>query len=125
MFRCSLNASVLNTCFLTKIELPPIFLSEVFGHGIIGDEDKISRTYIFVNDSGEKFILHDWKSTSRYFMDAAPAPTPEQFWNDGQFVELHIGGAIGSNPSQFITWLIEQYENFRYESLVRQIHKYL
>ena len=116
MFICSLNASVLNTCFLTKIELPPIFFSEVFGPGIVGDEYKISRTYIFINGSGEKFTLHDWKSTSRYFMNTTDAPTPEQFWNNEEFVELHIGGEIGSDPSRFIAWLIDKYEDYRCEN---------
>jgi len=114
MFQCNLKADISNINCLTKTELPPVFFSKVFGKGLSGNDNKISRTYVFVNDLGEKFTVYDWLSTSLYYGEEVFDCTPEQFWNDEEFAELQIGGVIGSNPSQFIVWLIDEYKDFRY-----------
>lgn len=113
MFELNQHANILGTGGITGIELPPVFFTEIFGEPFSDDGYKVSGRYTFVNSDAELFVVYDWKATTLYHGENSGAWTPEEYWHNEEFEELHIGGKEGSNPCKFITWLINQYEQFR------------
>jgi hypothetical protein len=121
MFKLTPEADIIETCCLTIIELPPVFLKEVFGEPSQDSGYKASGCYKFTNGSGELFTVYDWKATTLYFGPNSGTSTSEEFWSSEEFDVLHIGGREESNPSKFITWLINQYEEFRSASFSKDL----
>lgn len=111
-FRLDPDAPVSGTGALTILTCPPVCLVELFGKPAEADGHKVSGEYRFTNDSGDVFTVHDWKATTLFWGTGPGVPTPEEFWEGEEPVDLWIGGRAGSNPSAFTEWLIQAHERY-------------
>ena len=81
-FQLSTDADTSGVSGLTNLELIPVDLVEMFGRPAEGDGNKVSGEFIFANDKGDVFTIHDWKETTLYWGEYSDCLTPEEFWED-------------------------------------------
>lgn len=105
MFKLNHAADTIGTGYMGDIEVPPMALIRRFGPpDQEGDGYKESGRYVFVDEAGEPFIVHDWKATSLW---EEGYPTPEEFWSGEEPDEFFISSR-GRNVSEFKQWLLSQ-----------------
>jgi hypothetical protein len=47
-----------------EVQVAPALIVRRFGLPGPGDDYKVSGEYVFIDQNGEPFVVHDWKSTS-------------------------------------------------------------
>jgi hypothetical protein len=87
-----------------EVEVVPADVVRCFGKPSPGDGYKISGEFVFTNDRGEVFVLHDWLSTKLYYGEGL---SPVEFWALTLPQELNIS-SLDLNTTQFANWLQEQ-----------------
>ena len=87
-----------------EVEAAPGMVVRRFGAPSEGDGFKVSGEYVFVNQQGEPFVVHDWKSTNLW---DESFPTPEGFWRNEEPVELCIGSR-DLETAEFERWFFQQ-----------------
>jgi len=119
MFRLAPEADISDTAYVDSVSLPPALLVARFGPpGRATADGKVSGRYVFTDERGNVFTVHDWKSTSLYLADE-DAPTRDEFWADEEPFEFTIGGSGEENgdglnlpAAVFRGWLLEQYRAY-------------
>jgi hypothetical protein len=119
-FRLSTNADASNVSGLADIELLPIDLVEMFGKPSEGDGKKVSGEFIFANDKGDVFTIHDWKATTLFWGEDSGCLTPEEFWQDDEIHTFYVGGNNRKRLSIFMKWLCDEFEKPKLPVLQRR-----
>lgn len=109
-FQLSTNADTSGVSGLTNLELIPVDLVEIFGKPAEADGNKVSGEFIFANDKGDVFTIHDWKETTLYWGESSACLTPEEFWQDDELHTFQIGGNNKNKLSTFMKWLCDEFE---------------
>lgn len=104
-FKIDPSASVYGTAKVAALECPPDLLVERFGEPLEADGYKVSGEFVFSNESGDVFTIHDWKATTLYYGEESDAPTPEEFWSSDEVWLFTIGGR--GEAGDFVKWLVE------------------
>ena len=87
-----------------ELEVEPARLVRRFGRPSDSDGYKISGEYVFSNDKGQPFVVHDWKSTSQW---ESGLMSPEEFWASGEPQEFCIA-TRDLDTAEFEQWLLDQ-----------------
>ena len=116
MFHLTPGADISDTAYVDSVLLPPAFLIARFGPPREVDRNRISGRYTFADAFGNVFTLYDWKSTTLY---EDGAPTPDEFWAEGEPQTFHLGGAGEENDdglnlpaTAFREWLLKEYRGY-------------
>ena len=104
MFRLAPTTDTTGIFTMGELEVPPALVVERFGPPAESDGYKVSGEFVFIDDRGEPFVVHDWKSTSLW---EESLPTPEEFWARNEPEELSIG-TRGVETTEFERWFLEQ-----------------
>ncbi len=113
-FALAPDANTNGTYLLTEVEVPPRRLVDRFGPPPEGDVYKVSGCYIFADEVGNVFTVHDWKCTTLYFDgvesgNGRSLPTPAEFWARTAPEELSVGGREGKGDvEEFKRWLLQE-----------------
>lgn len=105
MFRLDNTVDTIGTGYMGEVEVPPALIVRRFGppdRG--GDEYKESGRYVFIDEVGEPFVVHDWKATSLW---EEGYPTPEQFWAREKPEEFFISSR-DRDVSEFSRWFLSR-----------------
>jgi len=89
---------------VATVPIAPAILIQHFGEPSPGDGYKISGEFVFINDGGDVFALHDWLSTTLYTNSGR---TPAEFWASTEEMELHVSSA-DKDGTGFLEWLANQ-----------------
>jgi hypothetical protein len=89
---------------MATVPIAPALLVQRFGEPSPGDGYKISGEFVFINDSGEAFALHDWLSTTLYTESGL---TPAEFWASTDEMELHVSSP-DKDCTSFLEWVANQ-----------------
>jgi hypothetical protein len=106
MFKFDPSADTVGVTGMGELEVPPALVVRRFGPPAAGDGFKISGEYVFVNDSGEPFVVHDWKATNLWDDDF---PAPEQYWAMTHPDELTIS-TRDIDTREFQEWFLARLE---------------
>ncbi len=104
MFKLSPTTDTIGTTEMGEIEVAPALIVKRFGPPGAGDDYKVSGEYVFADQNGEPFVVHDWKSTSLWDEDF---PTPEELWASEEPEELSISSR-DLETGEFERWFLEQ-----------------
>ena len=75
MFKLSPTTGTVSVTTMSEIEVAPASIIRRFGPPAVSDEYKVSGQFVFVDQQGEPFVVHDWKSTSLWEQEF-PVVTP-------------------------------------------------
>ena len=120
MFRLNPNADTSEVSALMDIELIPVDLVEVFGTPVECDGNKVSGEFIFANDKGDVFTIHDWKETTLFWGEDPGCLTPGEFWQDDELHTFYIGGNNAKRLQPFMKWLCDELEKPKIPVLQRK-----
>lgn len=101
-FKLEPKADTVGITGMGEIEVPPALLVQRFGLPGPGDGMKTSGEYVFVDEQGQPFVVHDWKATSLWDEGLA---TPEDYWASWEPDELTISSR-DSDTQDFEKWLL-------------------
>jgi hypothetical protein len=104
MFTLSPSTDTTGVTTMGEVEVPPAMIVQRFGPPSPSDEYKVSGQYVFVNQAGEPFVVHDWKATSLW---DERFPTPETFWASREPEELCIA-TRDLDTGEFERWFLKQ-----------------
>lgn len=87
MFKLSPTTDANSVSTMGEIEVAPALIVRRFGPPAASDGYKVSGEYVFIDEKGQPFVVHDWKSTSLWESDF---PSPEEFWASDEPQEFCI-----------------------------------
>ncbi len=104
MFTLSPFIDTTGVTTMGEIEVAPATIVARFGSPRNSDENKVSGEFVFADQRGEPFVVHDWKSTSLW---EDGLPSPEEFWASDEPQELCIA-TRDLDTSVFEEWFAKQ-----------------
>ena len=104
MFRIDTEANTIGVTGMSEVEVPPALVVRRFGQPSPGDGFKVSGQYVFVDDKGQTFLVHDWKATNLW---DPSFPGPEEYWSGRVPDELTIS-TKDVDPALFLQWFLDQ-----------------
>ncbi len=87
-----------------ELEVVPALIVDRFGVPAKADGYKVSGEFVFIDQDGQPFVVHDWKSTSLWEQGLQ---TPEEFWSSEEPQELCIA-TRDLETAAFEVWLVAQ-----------------
>jgi hypothetical protein len=107
MFKLSPGADTLGIAETGQIEIAPAIVVRRFGPPQPGSDGyKVSGEYVFTDNHGRTFVLHDWKATSLWDPEL---DSPEQFWASPEPAELSVSSR-DPGTIEFERWLLAELE---------------
>lgn len=104
MFHLAPSTDATGITTMREIDVAPASLVRRFGWPAISDGYKVSGQYVFADQAGQPYVVHDWKSTSLWEADF---PTPDEFWTSDEPQEFCIA-TRDLDAVEFADWLLEQ-----------------
>jgi hypothetical protein len=104
VFELSQSSDTTGITQMGEIEVPPALVVRRFGLPAKGDDYKVSGEYLFLDQNGNLFVVHDWKSTSLW---DERLPAPEEFWATVEPTELSIS-SHDLDTGEFVRWFLQQ-----------------
>ncbi|HEV3436312.1 MAG TPA: hypothetical protein VG122_03070 [Gemmata sp.] len=104
MFKLSPSTDAMGVTTMGEIEVAPALIVRRFGPPAYWDGYKVSGQYVFTDQKGKPFVVHDWKSTSLW---EAGYLTPDEFWASDEPQELCIS-THDLDTAAFKQWFFEQ-----------------
>ncbi len=104
MFKLAPSADTNGVATMGDIEVAPAQVVRRFGRPADSDGYKVSGEYVFTNDDGQPFVVHDWKSTSLW---ESGLLTPDEFWACEEQQEFCIA-TRDLDTADFEAWFLRQ-----------------
>jgi hypothetical protein len=104
MFKHDPSADTDGVVTMGEIEAEPTRIVGRFGRPTESDGYKVSGEYVFTNDEGQPFVVHDWKSTSLW---ESSLQSPDRFWASEEPQEFCIA-TRDLGTAEFEKWFLSQ-----------------
>lgn len=107
MFKLSPSADTAGIVFRCELVAVPARIVKCFGPPGRGDGYKKSGEYVFTDDQGRPFVVHDWRATNLFDSEL---PSPAEFWAGEEPIEFCVV-AREADTDEFERWFLGRVRN--------------